>query len=364
MVDKAESFDKKLVAFEVSCRYREDFSSVRMACETLSVLKACVDKSSSPEQIQSELARVCARLQSTIGCDTIVTNICDRILHFMNNELNKSDAQALGFYERLVPSSTERTSDSEPPDLRQEILSWIQDVEHEEIPANPAPEREVAKLYRDYIHDGDIIMTIGLSASVRTFLTRAAKKLKFAVLIPELAPTYDGITMARELRSAANAIECIVIPDSAVFALMPRVTTILAPCRALFADGTLLVASFVQSVALAARHYSKPFVVLYWRNKLANRFLKPHENFTVLGSPYDILPYDDFIAKTTTILNPDGEVMQSQWVTVFINEERAHGPADLFPLVREMYEPEEIKPIQKEKPKEKEKGHRPRDGKQ
>jgi hypothetical protein len=57
----------------------------------------------------------------------------------------------------------------------------------------------------------------------------------------------------------------------------------------------------------------------------------------VLGSPGDIVTMDDEVAKNATVLNPNGECVQGQFATLFINEDGAHGVCDIFPLVQDLY---------------------------
>ena len=132
-------------------------------------------------------------------------------------------------------------------------------------------------------------------------------------------------------------IQCTVIPDSAVFALMPRVTSVFAPVRSIFADGTVVSPSFTKTVALAAKYHAKPFIMLYWRWKLTNKFLKPGDSFAELKSPADICSVNSDMGKTTTILNPEGEFLPSSLVTLFINEDGPHDAADIFQLVQNLY---------------------------
>lgn len=67
-----------------------------------------------------------------------------------------------------------------------------------------------------------MILTIGHSKTVEAFLKQAYRDRKFTVIVPESAPSFLGHSMATAL-SAAN-IPVLLIPDSSLYALMPRVT--------------------------------------------------------------------------------------------------------------------------------------------
>ena len=69
-------------------------------------------------------------------------------------------------------------------------------------------------------------MTHGFSKTVLDFLGRA-KELdrEFTVFVVEAAPSYDGHKMANELSKLK--INTILIPDSAIFAIMPKVNKVI-----------------------------------------------------------------------------------------------------------------------------------------
>ena len=361
----SEKLEREVVNFELSVQRREDFSSRRMAHDTLKLLKECVEECHAEEELEEKFIYLTKRLQSAVPTDVIVANFCIRVMDSLNSVLNESAlfynpsqtandvkrSQSLSLLEILISSSpssqkyqndhlnrkikdTER--EKEKYNVRNKMISKIDDL----IKEIPDPDQE-GELFNQqdlsfYIHDGDILMTVGNSSTVASFFIRAFKNHKFSVIVTEHAPSYDGFKMAEKLK--CHGINCIVIPDSAVFAVMPRITTVFCPCRAIFADGTLVTKSFTKSVCLAAKHHSKPFVIVYWESKLTDRFLKPKDSFTILASPNDIVPLDDEVfSKNTTILNPDGECFSGTWATLFINEKAPHGSADIFTLVHDLY---------------------------
>lgn len=349
---KKEALQRRIVQFELTCRRRDDPSSSTAATETLAILRDTVAMCKTPEELKEELSNVCDRLQKSIQNIAVVANICNRTMDTLMEELNEPKAHiphesfssgnlrrsmSIGVMQMLAAILPRSGSDglTEGSDLKTLMLDAIAEMADE----IPAASKAISKHAMDYVHDGDVILTIGSSGTVGKFLETAAKKRRFGVLVLEHAPLYDGVKMVERLR-AAN-VDCAVIPDSAVFAVMPRVTKVICPVRAIFADGTLVTTSFMHSVALAAKHFSKPLVVLYWKNKLTDKFWRPGESFTVLSNPYDVVAMDDVVSKSTIVLNPDGECFSGDSVTLFINEEGPHDPADVFPIVQAFYRPDE-----------------------
>lgn len=341
---------RKIVEFELFVQRRENYTSKAMGDITLDILTKCVEEANSSE-IETELLKVTRRLQEAVHCDVIVTNYCNRIINFLNEELDKkvpfvfSQPNSTDVRRSQSMSLIELFSQPKPAvhaifessgvSLKTNLLQEIENIRNE----IPEIKKKVDKNAVDYIHNEDVVMTVGYSQTILSFFGKASTHRKFCVLIPEHAPSYDGIKMAQELRKF-KSIEVSVIPDSAVFAMMPRITTVFIPVRAVFADGTLITTSFVQSVALAARHHSKPVVVIYWKVKLTERFFKPHDSYTVLSSPNEVVPIDDPLARIATILNPEGECIPGKIADLMINEDGPHDPADIFQQVQESYHPD------------------------
>jgi translation initiation factor eIF-2B subunit beta len=338
---RRERLKSRIAQFELSVRRHEHFDTVGLATDVLQILRTVIELADSSDTIKKDLRATCARLQASVPPVSIVANVCTRVLAILCEELDKSlksydvhRSQSLGILDRFMTSSPVARSPSGPlatMALRQPLLEGIEDV-FDEVQSQ---QECIAKYAKQYIHDGDLLMTLGYSESVFKFFAKVADRRNFGVLVPEHAPLYDGLLMSRKLREVG--VDCRTIPDSAVFAMMPRVTTVFVSVRAVLADGTLIATSFMRSMGMAARHHGKPFVILYSKAKLVDRFLKPRDSFTVLDGATGVAPLEDAIQKYAVVLNPDGEIVSGQFATVLINENGPHDPADVFPLVQSLY---------------------------
>ena len=344
-----KSLEKALITFETKIQRRELRSSFDLAVESLKILSLAVASSRSTNEIEADLLKTSARLRKSAPHDVIINNCCIRVLDSLNEEMNKTITTFQPNDSRRVPHShsvsllelftqpiapIRSSSFDEDPSFKQSLIRIIQDY-IEEIPSFFTA---IAKIAPDFIHNGDVILTIGKSQSTYAFFKRAKeKRRKFSVMIPEHAPLNDGIEMAESLRKLG--IEVILIPDSAVYAIMPRVSTFLAPCKGVLADGNLICTSYVLPIAMAAKEHSVPFVVLYWKWKLTERFLKPGDSFAQLTSPSDVGKLCEMASKTTAVLSPEGEIVPGNLVKIYINEDGPHGPADIFPLMQSIYHP-------------------------
>lgn len=193
------------------------------------------------------------------------------------------DSQAASL-QKLVTQNSERSHSkydytNRHADLRENLINHLQEIESElalslDNLAQQAPE---------HIHSSEIILTLGYSKSVEKFLKAVPKERKFEVVIAECAPSCRGHLLAQSLANAK--IDATVIPDSAIFAYMSRVNKVIIGTHSVLANGGLRAASGSFTVALAAKHYSTPVIVLVPMFKLTPVFLCNFEQeaFNLLG---------------------------------------------------------------------------------
>jgi translation initiation factor 2B subunit (eIF-2B alpha/beta/delta family) len=246
-----------------------------MLTETLAILRSIIETSPLPVQIQSNVRSACARLQAIVPSGHVVSNACQRVLSVLAEEVHSSApapvavdlrrSQSISFLAQLAnPLSVARSPSGSlrPCSLRQPMLEAVDELLDEVATLASDISKRAAK----FIHDGDLLLTIGDSSSVFEFFATAARLRRFAVIILENAPACDGAAMGARLRSIG--VEFAVIADAAVFAVMPRVTTVFASARAVFADGTLIGPSFTQATFMAARHSHLLQIPFHLHNRL------------------------------------------------------------------------------------------------
>jgi translation initiation factor eIF-2B subunit beta len=131
----------------------------------------------------------------------------------------------------------------------------------------------------------------------------------------------------------AVGAEVIVIPDSSIFAILPKVTKVIVSAHVVLANGGILSYSLAHSIALAAKHHSKPFIALYWKLKLSKEMPGPGKVFTSLLKPVHLQGDDGHSVG----INADGDYVPPELITVLINGELSHCPGDVFSLVQGAY---------------------------
>lgn len=120
---------------------------------------------------------------------------------------------------------------------------------------------------------------------------------------------------------ARSRIETTVIADSAIFAMMSRVNKVIIGTHSVLANGGLRAVCGAQTLALAAKHYSVPVIVLVPMYKLSPVFLCSYEQdaFNMLASTEGVVPFDASAAKFVKAYNPVFDYVPPGLVTLFIS---------------------------------------------
>ena len=192
-------------------------------------------------------------------------------------------------------------------DLRAEIVEGIQEILEE---LNQADD-QIAGYSLEHIHSHEIILTHTSSTTVQKFLLKAAAKRKFTVIHAEAFPNDHESTHATVIGKAkgesndelkpesfqksltAAGITVILIPDSAVFALMSRVNKVILDTHVVLANGGLVAAAGAKLVAKAASMHRTPVIVLSGVFKLSPVYPFDTDSLMENGDPGRVIGYGD-----------------------------------------------------------------------
>ncbi len=316
--------------------HRKTVGSYHCALDTLVTLRGLISslKFSHASDIIDFLRAIALRLMHAQPIEIAVDNIVKRILHIvreeeialttspdmaLSNSLDVFDSArrrpSLDIQSSAVPSSRssvvdinrlsrkpsfsnpdryshldadKNLSDSDGDDsmnLKASVIQTINELK-DEIETSRS---NIAAQAHEHIHSNEIILTLGKSLTVEKFLKEAARYRKFQVIVIETAPTCNGHVMAKSL--AEMGIETTVIPDSAIFAVMSRVSKIILSAHAIKANGGMVATSGTLVVANAAKHYSTPVVVCSGLYKLSPMYPYDVDKFMHYVNPQAVLPY-------------------------------------------------------------------------
>lgn len=223
------------------------------------------------------------------------------------------------------------------PLLIQAIQELIDEVESVDV--------NVAKEARDHIHSGEVILTLGHSSTVQGFLRAAAKHRKFIAVVPESAPSFVGHEMARSLSAAGLSV--LLVPDSNVYALMPRVSKVILGARCVLANGGILASIGSRAIAMAAREHSTPVVALAGVYKISPdwAWVGPERMTTSNQGPSSqVVNYASSpqLAAEADIANPLWDLVMPNDIDVIITNVGEHPPSYVYRLIQENYHEEDL----------------------
>lgn len=217
-------------------------------------------------------------------------------------------------------------------DIRAEVLDGIGEI----IDELGQVDDQIAAYALDHIHSNEIILTHTSSTTVQKFLLKAAAKRKFIVIHAESYPnnheaTHTAVTGAtssdEEILSAdsfqkpliALGITVILIPDSAVFALMSRVNKVILGTHSVLANGGLVAAAGTRVIARAAKVHQTPVVVVSGVYKLSPVYPFNFESLIEYGDASKVIPYEDGdLMDQVDVQNPLYDYVPPELVDLYI----------------------------------------------
>jgi translation initiation factor eIF-2B subunit beta len=191
---------------------------------------------------------------------------------------------------------------------------------------------QISEFALEHIHSDEIILTHTSSITVQRFLLAAAKKRKFTVVHVEGYPNesddvhntlLNGALSDEDTRFAALTnlgITVILIPDSAVFAIMSRVNKVILATHSVLANGGLVAACGAKMIAQAAKMHQTPVVVLSGVYKLSPIYPFDVSELIEYGDAGTVAKYEDraFVEKVD-VVNPLYDYVEADLVDLYIS---------------------------------------------
>ncbi|KAL4946254.1 hypothetical protein BDV06DRAFT_152630 [Aspergillus oleicola] len=241
-------------------------------------------------------------------------------------------------------------------DIRAEVLDGINEI----IDELGQVDDQIAAYALDHIHSNEIILTHTSSTTVQKFLLKAAAKRKFTVIHAESYPNNHEATHATVSGTAttddeilstesfqkpliAHGITVILIPDSAVFALMSRVNKVILGTHSVLANGGLVAAAGTRVIARAAKVHQTPCVVVSGVYKLSPVYPFDFDSLIEYGDSSKVIPYEDGdLVDQIDVQNPLYDYVPAELVDLYITNLGGHAPSYLYRIVSDHYRKEDI----------------------
>jgi translation initiation factor eIF-2B subunit beta len=242
-------------------------------------------------------------------------------------------------------------------DIRQEVIEGIGEI----IDELEQSDDQIAGYASEHIHTDEVIMTYSSSTTVQRFLLKAASKRKFTVIHAESYPNNHQKVHAMVTGNhnpadedniphesfhkplTAVGITVILIPDSAIFAIMSRVNKVVLGTHAILSNGALLAASGTKLVVKAAKAHHVPVVVLSGTYKLSPKYPYNPDDYIEYGDVSKVFPYQDGeLVEKVEVENPIYDFVGPECVDMYVTNLGGHAPSYLYRIVRDQYRDEDM----------------------
>ncbi|KAF3480273.1 translation regulator GCD7 [Arthroderma uncinatum] len=252
-------------------------------------------------------------------------------------------------------SPTDQPGNS-PKDFKAEVIDGITEI----VDELGQVDDQIAAYALEHIHSNEIILTYTASVTVQKFLLKAAARRKFTVIHVESYPNShkdshaavtgtltgdeEGLaTDSFQKPLIALGITVILIPDSAVFALMSRVNKVILGTHSVLANGGLVAAAGSRVVASAAKVHKTPVVVVSGIYKLSPVYPFDYEALIEYGDASAVADYKySDVVEGVEVMNPLYDYVPAELVDLYITNVGAHAPSYLYRIVSDHYRTEDI----------------------
>ncbi|TPX56937.1 S-methyl-5-thioribose-1-phosphate isomerase [Powellomyces hirtus] len=311
-------------------RRRQTVGSYNVAIATSRLLLKVVSASGCNDvrQLSAEVNHVGSLLQAAQPIELGVGNMVKRVLHLIREEHL--------IYTKSRASESSDTEADAVKDFRRNFVADVKQSIEEMIDELENTNANISNQAWEHIHSKEIILTVGNSATVATFLKEAARVREFQVIVAETSPSYSGHEMAVKL--AEMKIDTTVITDSAIFAVMSRVNKVILGAHAVTANGGVVATCGSKVVAAAAKEYSTPVVVCTGMHKLSPSYPYDTDIFNLCVSPDPVISFEEGdVIDTVDIVNPQFDYIGPEDISLFITNIGTHPPSFVQRLIHDSY---------------------------
>lgn len=352
-----------LAEFTRNIRLGKFERSYDVAKRTVVILNNMVKENHWPtaRDLIGTLKDVCAYIDGLNLVETAAGNMVRRVMRIIRDECQNfnaaqqraSNQDETTTFDRDEMVDTHLDLSMSSNGLQENICEAIEQELMNELELSS---KSIAQQATDYVQSDEIILTLGKSKIIESFLKHAASgcktgRRKFSCVVVELAPFYSGREMAKSLNK--SGISTLIIPDSAVFAIMSRVNKVIIGTHSMMANGGIKAPASSHSIALAAKHFSVPLIVCCPMYKLTPEYLVSHDTeafkqFSNLHAAYpepytshsrDEKPDDEAMDSSGSVeaLHSTFDYVPPELITLFVSNIGGNSPSYVYQLLNEIY---------------------------
>jgi len=243
-------------------------------------------------------------------------------------------------------------------DFRAEILEAITEIVDELDQAD----EQVAGYALEHISPQETVFTYSTSAVVQRFLLKAATKRKFTVIHAESYPNNHKKTHASIMGSrlgeedadldfdsfskplAAQGVTVLLIPDSAIFAMISRANKVIVSAYGVLSNGSIVAEAGTRVLVMAAKCHRVPVIVLAETYKLSPLFPYDPFDFVDYGDVQKVVEYQDREMQLglQSVKNPITEFVEAANIDLFITNLGGVATGYMYRTIRDQYHDEDL----------------------
>ncbi|CAR28138.1 hypothetical protein ZYGR_0N06290 [Zygosaccharomyces rouxii] len=334
-----------------------------MALETLQLLKRFISQArwSHVSELIEQIRQLANRLEkaqpTAFACGNVIRRILAVVREEEEEELRSNSPQATSssVAEPMISSmfnllqkpedkqqkqqqqkQQKQRSTKNRTDFRQVAIQGIKDLIDEITNIDDG----IQQIAIDLIHDHEILLTpTPESKTVLKFLlkTRERSNRRFTVLVTEGFPNNTAKAHEFAKKLAQHNIETIVIPDSAVFALMSRVGKVIIGTKAVFINGgSISSTSGVSAVCECAHEFKTPVFAVAGLYKFSPLYPFDVEKFVEFGGSQKVLPQMDPEHRLDTI-NSITDYVPPENIDIYITNVGGFAPSFIYRIAWDNY---------------------------
>ncbi|KIV91309.1 hypothetical protein PV10_05860 [Exophiala mesophila] len=264
---------------------------------------------------------------------------------------------------RSGTATPQMTSSGHLSNLRPEVIKGIKEI----VDEISAADDEISAAALEQIHPHETILTYSSSLTVQRFLLKAASKRKFTLIHVEAYPNNHNKTHAQimgnqEISSqdednlpndsfskplTSAGIQVILVPDSAIFAVMSRANKVILDAHAVLTNGAIVATAGTKSVIKAAQFHRVPVLVLAATFKLSP--VHAYDPYTLMEytDANKVVPYQDEELRSGLVQgprNPLFDFVEPGQVDLFVTNQvpAVVSSGYLYRVVRDQYHDEDV----------------------
>jgi translation initiation factor eIF-2B subunit beta len=256
-----------------------------------------------------------------------VLNFLTRIIKTSKkSNIDKNVDQSSGSHKLLRvlsqnAKSQQLESDTEPASNILEILNDLNDFE--------SISEEIINIAKMHIHNNEIILVYGQSDLMRDFILSSIEDHQFSLIVVKNSMS-DNLVFGNDLKNITY------ISENSVGSIINKVSKVFMDCHSVMADGAVINISGTFNVAIMAKEYSIPVIVLAPMHNFTPFYAFSQDSFNEFLRPQTFFSRA-YSAKNIEVQIAKYDLIGSDYLTILITQYGEYSDSYVYRAFSEYY---------------------------